>query len=190
MISKLRGTLDSKRPGEAVVDCGGVGYGAAVSLATFSRLPDPGAAVSLFIVTNLRENALELFGFAEESERKAFLALKGVSGVGPRLALAILSGIDAGGLARVVADGDIARLVAIPGIGRKTAERLIVELRGKLEEAAGAVYGDDIERDAVAALVGLGYKQREAGAAVDAERDRADCSLEVLIRLALARLSK
>ncbi|MFT4570702.1 MAG: Holliday junction DNA helicase RuvA [Hyphomicrobiaceae bacterium] len=190
MISKLRGTLDSKTPGEVVIDCGGVGYGAVVSLSTFGRLPEVGAPLSLLIVTNLRENALELFGFAEESERRAFLVLRAVSGVGPRLALAILSGIQAHDLAKVVADADAARLVSIPGIGRKTADRLLVELRDKLEAGPAVDAGRGIDFDAVAALTGLGYKHREAAVAVEAERVAAKGSLEVLIRCALARLSK
>lgn len=193
MISKLRGKLDTKTPGEIVIDCGGVGYGAFVSLTTFGRLPDVGAEVSVLVVTNLRDNALELFAFALELERKAFLALRSVSGVGSRLALSILSGIEAPELARVIADGDAARLVAIPGIGRKTADRLLVEMRDKLDLVAFDASGsqvEDVEADAVAALVGLGYKPKEATAAVEAEQKGTDGSLEVLLRRALARLSK
>lgn len=201
MIAKLSGVLDDKRPGEALVDCGGVGYAAATSLSTFARLPAVGEPVVLWIVTNLRENALELFGFVDQSERRAFEVLRGVNGVGPRLALAILSGIEAPELATVVANGDAARLVAIPGVGRKIADRLLVELKDKLELPSDSLGGKtgvgaagSIESDAVAALLALGYKQHEASRAVAAVREGdADGAepenVEALIRRALARLA-
>jgi len=191
MIAKLNGVLEFKATGEVIVDCGGVGYGAAVSLSTLSRLPAVGEQVELWIVTNLRDNALELFGFGDVDERTAFAALRTVSGVGPRLALAILSGIEPSELAGVVADGDTARLTAISGVGRKTAERLLVDLRDKLPAAVAQPQSaaSALENDAVKALVGLGYKHRKAVAAVQGSLLEGDDGIESLIRRALKKVS-
>src|SRR5687767_10558610 len=136
MIGRLRGKLEVRQPGEVLVDVGGVGYHAAISLQTFSALPPLGSDVRLEVVTVLRENALELFAFATASEKEAFVHLRGVSGIGPRMALAVLSGIDVPELAAAVAAGNAQRLTAIPGIGRKTAERMLIDLRGKLDGQA------------------------------------------------------
>jgi len=198
MIAKLSGVLAEKSPGEVVIDVGGVGYLAHVSLSTFCRLPDEGAPVELFVVTNLRENALELFGFRDRKERAAFSLLRGVSGIGPRLALTILSGIDAEALYEVVRQGRTDRLVAVPGVGKKTAERVLVELRGRLDglekdAAGGSGAGLDgvgaVERDAVSALVALGYREADARSAVAASRDPSDTRLEGWIKRALTRLA-
>jgi Holliday junction DNA helicase RuvA len=194
MIAKLRGTLAEKSPGEVVVDVGGVGYHAHVSLTTFCRLPDEGRSVELFVVTNLRENALELFAFADRKERAAFALLRGVSGIGPRLALTILSGIEADELQDVVRGGRADRLVAVPGVGKKTAERVLLELRGRLDrfeepEAAAGASGVAAERDAIAALVALGYREADARDAVVASRDPSDGAIQGLIKRALARLA-
>jgi Holliday junction DNA helicase RuvA len=198
MIAKLRGVLSEKSPGEVVVDVAGVGYHAHVSLSTFCRLPEEGAAVELFIVTNLRENALELFGFRDRKERAAFTLLRGVSGIGPRLALTILSGIDADELSKVVREGRTDRLVAVPGVGKKTAERVLVELRGRMEglEKAAAASSETeggglgaVERDAVSALVALGYREVDARSAVSASREPSDPRLEGWIKRALMRLA-
>ena len=192
MIARLRGRLLEKMPTHVVVDCGGVGYQAFVSLRTFCKLPEAGSDVDLVIVTNLRENALELFAFADARERDLFQLLRTVSGIGPRLALSVLSGIDAGDLAAVLASGDVDRLVAVPGVGKKTAERMLVELRGKaaalpeVERPRSAV--TDIESDAVLALVSLGYKPVDARRAVS-EADGAGKSIEELIKRSLARLT-
>ncbi len=193
MIAKLRGTLIEKRPGEVVLDVGGVGYHAHVSLNTFCRLPDVGKPVGLEIVTNLREGALELFGFADPSEKDLFGLLRSVSGIGPRLALAILSGIEADELRRVLRTAAIDRLIAVPGIGRKTAERLLVELKGKVDD--GPLPPVDVslaslENDAVLALLALGYKQADARRAVSACRgETGGDTIETLIRRSLAHLS-
>lgn len=198
MIAKLKGVLSEKSPGEVVIDVGGVGYSAFVSLSTFCRLPDEGAPVELFIVTNLRENALELFGFRDRKERAAFTLLRGVSGIGPRLALTILSGIDADELYEVVREGRTDRLVAVPGVGKKTAERVLVDLRGRLdglEKAALPGAASDrggvaaVERDAVSALVALGYREVDARKAVSESRDASDAKLEGWIKRALIRLA-
>jgi Holliday junction DNA helicase RuvA len=194
MIARLRGRLLEKTPQLVVVDCAGVGYQAFVSLRTFCRLPEAGSAVDLVVVTNLRENALELFAFSDPPERDMFQLLRTVSGIGPRLALSILSGIDAGELSGILAAGDVDRLVAVPGVGKKTAERLIVELKGKavaMPSERAPVVVTDIENDAVLALVGLGYKPVDARKAVSASATATDSArtIEDLIKRSLARLT-
>jgi Holliday junction DNA helicase RuvA len=189
MIGRLRGKLESRQPGEVLLDVGGVGYEAAISLKTFSSLPPLGSEVTLEVVTVLRENALELFAFATASEKEAFTHLRSVSGIGPRMALAVLSGIDVAELAAAVASGNTQRLTAIPGIGRKTAERMLIDLRGKLEvKAPAATPAGRIEEDAVSALVGLGYKRSEAEKAVRAAGQGSKTSLEEVLRRALGGL--
>jgi len=192
MIGRLRGVLAEKLPGEVLIDVGGVGYQALISLQTFYALAPQGERVDLFVVTNLRENALELFAFATHEEKVAFNLLRGVSGIGPRLALALLSGIGPAELAKALAASDIGRLVAIPGIGRKTAERLVVELRGKFapDKAMTGLPGEGgIEEDAVSALLGLGYKRTEAEKAVRAARGAGEPTLENVIRRALLAMT-
>lgn len=194
MIARLRGQLLEKTPQFVVVDCAGVGYHAFVSLTTFCRLPEPGAAVDLVVVTNLRENALELFAFRDAAEREMFQMLRTVSGIGPRLALSILSGIDADELSGILAAGDVNRLVAVPGVGKKTAERVLVELKGRVTAATAARPAvpvvTDIENDAIAALVGLGYKPADARKAVTASAaGSAARTIEELIKRSLARLA-
>jgi len=192
VIGRLRGELVLRQPGEVLVDVGGVGYAAAISLHTFGSLPPAGSDVSLHVVTVLRENALELFAFSTLDERHVFGLLRSVSGIGPRMALAVLSGITPAELAVAVSAGETSRLVGIPGIGRKTAERILVDLRGKLDampgSAAGAAAGP--EADAVSALVGLGYKRGQAEEAVRAVRVDAGAGLEELLRAALTRLAR
>ncbi|HXC52679.1 MAG TPA: Holliday junction branch migration protein RuvA [Candidatus Limnocylindrales bacterium] len=189
MIGRLRGILDSREPGEVVVDAGGVGYQAAISLSTFSALPPVGQNVQLEVVTVLRENALELFAFATAAEKVAFQLLRSVSGIGPRMALAVLSGISVDELAAAVAAENAQRLTAIPGIGRKTAERMLIDLRGKLDAPTRpATSAGRIEEDAVSALVGLGYKRGEAEKAVRAATGGDAASLEEVLRRALAGL--
>ena len=132
MIARLSGVLEDKAPDELIVNVSGVGYLVYVSLQTFYRMPAVGERVSLHIHTNMREDALQLFGFLDEQEKASFLLLKGVSGIGPRLALNILSGIPVEDLESALRASDVTRLVAIPGVGKKTAERLVVELREKV----------------------------------------------------------
>ncbi len=188
MIGRLRGTLEVRQPGEVLVDVGGVGYLAFISLQTFSTLPPAGGQVVLEAVTVLRENALELFAFATAAEKDAFQLLRSVSGIGPRMAVAILSGIRVDELATAVATGNASRLTAIPGIGRKTAERMLIDLRGKLDVPAAATPGGRVEEDAVSALVGLGYKRGEAEKAVRAATKDGEASLEDVLRRALGSL--
>jgi Holliday junction DNA helicase RuvA len=193
MIARLSGLLAGKGPDHAVVDVGGVGYRVFLSQVSLSRLPPTGEKVALRTHTHVREDALQLFGFASEEEEAVFHELIAVKNVGPRAALNILSGIEARELARAVADGDVARLTRVPGVGKKTAERLVVELREKLlalaraaapaTPAAGGVL-DQLTR----ALVGLGYKAPQAEQAAEALRQRADRPLDELLREALKLL--
>lgn len=189
MIGRLRGTLQIRQVGEVLVDCGGVGYQAFVSLQTFTGLPPAGADVQLEVVTVLRENALELFAFLTAAEKEAFQLLRSVSGIGPRMALSVLSGISVEDLAGAVAAGNAQRLTAIPGIGRKTAERMLIDLRGKLDAPTRpASPAAQVEDDAVSALVGLGYKRGEAEKAVRAAASSGEKNLEDVLRRALSGL--
>lgn len=195
MIARLAGRLLRKAPDSLVVDVGGVGYGVMVSLNTFYVLPAEGAAVTLEIFTNVRENALELFGFADLTEKSLFTTLLTVSGVGPRVALSILSGIPSDELITALRTRDIARLVAVPGVGKKTAERLVVELQDRVaalahEAAAGRGAPGGVETEAVSALINLGYRQPQAEQAVKDIVRGGESDLASIIRRALQRLSK
>jgi holliday junction DNA helicase RuvA len=207
MIASLRGILLEREANACVIECAGVGYLVSVSARTARTLPEPGAEVKLLTHQVVREDALMLFGFAAPEERRLFELLITVSGVGPKVALAVLSGLDPGALARAIRDENLAALVAVPGVGRKTAERLVVELRDKLElivtaSAAGATPGPatpargvlpKAERfeDAIAALVRLGYSGAQAQDAVRrVAEETPELSLEDLVRRALTRLAK
>jgi len=193
VIARLSGLLAEKGADQAIVDVGGVGYRVFLSQASLARLPAAGEKVSLRVHTHVREDALALFGFATEEEEAVFHELVGVKNVGPRAAQNILSGIEARDLARAVADGDVARLTKVPGVGKKTAERLVLELREKLvtlaraAAPAGRAAGGPLEQVAQA-LVGLGYKAPQAEQAAEALRDRADRPLDELLREALKLL--
>jgi Holliday junction DNA helicase RuvA len=176
MIAHLRGSLQSKSPRYLILDVNGVGYEVTVPLTTFYELPDLGSTVSFHIHTHVRENALQLYGFRTPQEKELFVRLMGVNGIGPRLAINILSGISAGELVATVRQEDVARLIVIPGVGRKTAERIIVELRDKL--AALDIPGESdlparqrastaVVDDALSALLNLGYKRAVAQRAID-----------------------
>ena len=195
MIARLTGTVAEKGAAEAVVDVGGVGYLVHLSTATLARVPGAGEKVTLRTFTNVRQDAIELYGFATEEEEAVFRALIEVKGVGPRAAQNILSGIEARELAAAVAQGDVARLTKVPGVGKKTAERLVVELKEKLAvlaRAAGparaAASGDALDQ-LRQALVNLGYKTPQAEGAVDRLRPEADGKrLDDLLRDALKLL--
>jgi len=167
MIARLSGNLLYKSVESLTVDVGGVGYEVHAPLTTFYALPDEGAAISLLIYTYVKEDAIKLFGFLTQAEKELFIRLIGVSGVGPKLGLNILSGMDTKDLSRAIKSGDIVRMNAIPGVGKKTAERLILELRDKIdyeiseeEKETPLASGDKgIEDDAISALVNLGYKR-------------------------------
>jgi Holliday junction DNA helicase RuvA len=195
MIAQLAGVLAHKSPEQLVLDVQGVGYQVLVSLNSFYRLPEPGAAVRLLIHTHVREDALQLYGFLDRQEKDLFLLLNSVSGIGPRLALNILSGTPTTELLDALEAADLVRLVAIPGVGKKTAERLVLELRDKIKLVKGARAADDgrrasgLESEAVSALVNLGYRQNEAERAVKAARAAGANDIEAVIRSALKRVS-
>jgi Holliday junction DNA helicase RuvA len=201
VIGWLRGHLRAVGPGRALLDVGGVGYAVRTSLTTYYELErlGLGATAELRIHTHVREDALELFGFASEEELLLFEKLIGVSGIGPRLAQSILSGMAPREVLSALGAADVARLVRIPGVGKKTAERMVLELReaaqhllatlGAGAPTAPAVRSD--EDDLVQALVNLGYRAAEAEKAVQAARqDRPDAPFQELLRAALRRLSK
>jgi holliday junction DNA helicase RuvA len=195
VIVRLTGKLAEKSDTSAIVDVGGVGYLVHLSQVSLSALPPRGDAVTVRTYTHVREDALELFGFATEDEEAVFRALIDVKGVGPRAAQNILSGIEARELAQAVAQGDVARLTKVQGIGKKTAERLVVELKDKLvalARAAGpgrAGPGDGALEQLRTALVNLGYRPPQADQAVDALGDGAEGkALDDLLREALKLL--
>ena len=194
MIGKLSGTLTDKAPTEITIDVGGVGYQIFIPLSVFYRLPDVGARVSLYTHTHVREDALQLFGFLGPEEKQVFLLLNGVSGIGPKLAVNILSGIPAEDLARALKESDQPRLLSIPGVGKKLAERMIVELRDKFLSlpAAGIAQrdGTQLTRDAVSALVNLGYRRAEAEKSVSEIARNGEGSLGAVLKEALRRLSQ
>ena len=199
MIGHLRGRLLAKYPQQAIVEAGGVGYDVHIPLSTYDKLPQPGAQTKILTHLQVREDAHVLYGFATPEERDLFLLLvNNVSGVGPKLALAILNGITPVHFRGLVVAGDIAGLSKIKGVGKKTAERVIVELRDKVGvsaawEAASARQGLSPEEqhvnDAVLALISLGYKQAEAHKAVRAIRDaQPKATVEELVKEALKTL--
>jgi holliday junction DNA helicase RuvA len=195
VIAHLRGKLISKHPNQAIVECAGVGYELTISVPTYSDLPTTGAEVALFVHTHVREDALALFGFLRAQEKQLFEKLIGVSGIGPKLAVTILSGMPTEQMVGAIRGNDVARLTKIPGIGKKTAERMILELRDKLEDFGvtpeiAAV--SPIEEDVLSALVNLGYQRPAAERAV-ATASRAGngkATFDTLFRDALGALSK
>ncbi len=194
MIARLTGVLVAKSPNSAVVDVQGLGFHVLVSLPCFYDLPEPGAQVSLLTHLHVREDALQLFGFLDPVERDIFQLLIGVAGIGPKLALNILSGLPARELEEALDGGDLARLVSIPGVGKKTAERLVLELREKVRRlrAEGERQGQpkgELDREAISALINLGYRRADAERAVRSARAAGAEDLESAIRQALRRLS-
>lgn len=195
MIAALRGLLLRKEPQEVVVDVAGVGYRVTIPLSTFYRLGEPGAEVALLTHTHVREDALALFGFLTPAEQALFERLIAVSGVGPKLAIAILSGIEAPELVAALRSSDVARLTRIPGVGKKTAERLVLELKDKVqglaaaEEAPAAAAPAGGKEDLVSALVHLGYSRPEAERGVERALKEGDGRFEDLLRRSLRILS-
>jgi Holliday junction DNA helicase RuvA len=199
MIALLRGRLVEKHPNRLIVDVNGVGYDVQVPLSTFYDLAEPGAEIALRVHTHVREDALALFGFGTALELDLFERLIGISGVGPKLALAVLSGIEPAGLVRAVREQDVARLTAIPGIGRKTAERIALELKDRLPAALQAEAGapaaaspqEALQADLLSALLNLGYQRALADKAVDrALRAPGEPSFEARLRQALRELAR
>ena len=174
MIAHLRGTLLEKSPNSAIIETGGVGYEVTISVSTFTHLPDPGTEIRLRIHTHVREDALALFGFLTTDEKALFEKLITVSGIGPKLAMSVLSGIAAGELVTAIRTSQTDRLVRIPGVGKKTAERIVLELRDKLDAIGGtavtpapkAVVLSDLEMDVLSALVNLGCQRTAAENAI------------------------
>jgi Holliday junction DNA helicase RuvA len=195
MIAFLRGRLLVKTPNRAIVECGGVGYDANISVATFTSLPAEGAEARLHIYTHVREDQIALFGFAEPNEKRLFEKLLTISGIGPKLAITVLSGIDTDRLVTAIRGGDHATLTRIPGIGKKTAERVVLELKDKLDDMAIAAPSGapvstlgPVADDALSAMVNLGYArpvaQRAIETALAKQPDAAD--FEALFRAAMA----
>src|SRR5882757_1970672 len=196
MIGQLRGRLAEKRPNQVLVDVGGVGYLVQVPLTTYAALGELHTEVTLLIHTHVREDALALYGFVSSREKHFFEMLLSASGVGPTLALKILSGMSVEELVPAIRGSDLARLTRIPGVGRKTAERMVVELRDRLEAVAieaqkpAAASPAGAEADVVSALVNLGYDARAAEtAAAEAKQEVGVTSFEKLLRAALQSLS-
>ncbi len=171
MIAHLRGRLLSKHPNQAIVDVGGVGYEITITVPTFSELAEAGQEVALHIHTHVREDQIALFGFLRAEEKRLFEKLMTVSGIGPKLAVTILSGMPVGDLIGAIRGGDVARLTKVPGIGKKTAERMVLELREKLEELRTAGIAppalNAVADDVLSALVNLGYQHPQAEKAVE-----------------------
>ena len=205
MIAHISGTLLAKQATSVIVDVGGVGYEVTIPVTTYYDLEEPGSQVQLRIYTHVREEALQLFGFKTARERELFTQLISVSGIGPKSAIAMLSGMSADEIITAIRTNNLARLTSIPGLGKKTAERLVIELRDKmsklsspeLEEqlaarAGGAPpSGDDVREDALSALVNLGYQRAAADKAVThAMQEGGDLSVELLLRRSLRTLSK
>jgi holliday junction DNA helicase RuvA len=195
MIGQLRGRLADKRPNQVMVDVGGVGYLVAVPLSTYAALSELHTEVTLLIHTHVREDALALYGFLSSREKHFFELLLGASGVGPSLALKILSGMTVEELVPAIRNGDVAELTRIPGVGRKTAERMVVELKDKLEAVTIAedkqlASKAGVEADVVSALTNLGYDGRTAESAVaEGKRSVGTASFEKLLKAALQELS-
>jgi Holliday junction DNA helicase RuvA len=196
MIGQLRGRLAEKRPNQVLVDVGGVGYLVQVPLSTYAALGELHTEATLLIHTHVREDALALYGFVSSREKHFFELLLSASGVGPALALKILSGMSVEELVPAIRGSDLARLTRIPGVGRKTAERMVVELKDKLEAVAVETEKPvssspaGVEADVVSALVNLGYDARAAeNAAGEAKRETGVANFEKLLRAALQALS-
>ena len=190
MIGKLTGTLSDKNPPQVLVDCNGVGYEVHVPMSTFYNLPELGGKISLLTHFVVREDAQILYGFASAQEREAFRQLIKISGVGPRTALSVLSGMSVAELAQAVTLQEAGRLVKVPGIGKKTAERLLLELKGKLGPDIGfsASVANAAKADSLQALLALGYSDKEAALALKALPGEVGVSEG--IKLALKALSK
>ncbi len=196
MIAHLRGRLLAKHPNQAIVETGGVGYDVTISVPTFSDLPGVGGEVALHIHTHVREDIIALYGFLRSAEKTLFEKLITVSGIGPKLAITILSGMAADEMVNAIRGNDIARLTRIPGIGRKTAERMVLELRDKLAvekvgDIAAAPALSAIEEDVLSALINLGYQRAPAEKALLAvSKNGKTGSFDSWFRAALAVLSK
>ncbi|HQR34932.1 MAG TPA: Holliday junction branch migration protein RuvA [Blastocatellia bacterium] len=201
MIAHISGKLIQKQPNSIIVDVSGIGYELNVPLSTFYELGEVGATVSLRVHTHVREDALQLFGFRTEAEKKLFLLLNSVSGIGPKLAITVLSGLSAEELIQAIRAGNLTKLTGIPGVGKKTAERMLVELKDKvaailppgLEDSTTSVLahtGDTMREDVISALVNLGYPRAQAEKAVNAAlKQTPDERFEAILKSALRSLA-
>ncbi len=206
MIAHLSGTLLTKHTNTVILDVGGVGYEVTIPLSTFYNLEEPGTSVQLRIYTHVREDVLQLYGFKTARERELFLRLLSVSGVGPKLAITMIGIMSADEIIASIRTNNLARLTSIPGVGRKTAERLVIELRDKITalsspaleeefaaaERAGASLSEDaVREDALSALVGLGYQKSPAEKAIQtALQEGGDITVELILRRSLRLLAK
>lgn len=192
MIGYLTGKIISSKPTQILLDVNGVGYLVNISISTFEKISDKDT-VSLFIHTSVKEDSITLFGFYSQSEKEMFELLISISGIGPKVSLGILSGIAVDDLKDAIANGNVSRLIAIPGIGRKTAERVVLELRNKVDtiKSDGMIKETSAKEEAISALSTLGYQRQVAEKAVrDLLSENPNYSLEELIRKALAELNK
>lgn len=194
MIAYLKGTLLKKTPQQVTIDVGGVGYCAFIPLSTFFKLGEISQPIELYIYTHVNDNVLALYGFSTEEERELFLKLITVSGIGPKLALNVLSGMEPKELQEAIKESDIARLSRIPGIGKKTALRIAMELQEKLEKKEKLLTGRAAQEreDLISALLNLGFRRREAEGVVDEvlRRLTTEAGFEKLLRECLRRLAK
>lgn len=194
MIAHIRGKLLSKRPNQAIVEANGIGYDVAITVPTFTELPGVGSEVALHVHTHVREDAIALFGFLRASEKQLFEKLISVSGIGPKLAITVLSGMAAEAMVGAIRSNDVAQLTKIPGIGKKTAERMVLELRDKLESFAATPAAKPvsaIEEDVISALENLGYQRAIAEKAVSfAANGSSGGNFDELFRKALTQARK
>jgi len=200
VIAFLRGKVLDKQPNRIIVDVSGVGYDVQVPLSTFYEVGEEGAEVTLRVYTHVREDALQLYGFLTDLERQVFERLIGISGIGPKLAIAVLSGMDSREVIAAIQRADVARLTGIPGIGKKTAERIVLELKDRLMKlaspveagaATGAAASDRLREDLLSALQNLGYHRPQAEKAIDAAlKSDADANFEQALRRALRDMMK
>lgn len=203
MIAYLSGKLLARQAASVIVDVNGVGYEVSIPFSTFYDLEEPGAAVQLSIYTQVREDAIQLYGFKTPREREIFVTLLTVNGVGPKLALAMLSGLSPDELIGAIRSGDLARLVRLPGVGRKTAERIVLELRDKIatlatpglegtvSPSAPATPADALREDALSALLNLGYQRAAAEKAIKTATGEGEANtVQALIRRSLQLLAK
>jgi Holliday junction DNA helicase RuvA len=194
MIAHLRGKLLSKQPDRAVIEAAGVGYDVAITGPAYAELPSTGVEVALFIHTHVREDALSLFGFISEDEKRLFEKLISVSGIGPKLAITVLNGISTERLVAAIRGNDLASLTKISGIGKKTAERMVLELRDKLDHfavtAKAPAAASAVEEDVLSALVNLGYQRSAAEQALKHVAKEKSASFDALFRETLAALRK
>jgi Holliday junction DNA helicase RuvA len=192
LIASLKGIVQNKKPEGIIVDVNGIGYHVNIPLCNFGDIPEPGESVFLHTYTHVREDALQLFGFLSEEERKVFTTLIGISGIGPKLGLTILSGMPVQRFIETVHNEDVSLLTTIPGLGKKTASRLVLELKGKLPDFAEtpALNKGSAAHDAISALVNLGYRKALSEKAVEAAVKNNAIIIEDVIKEALKYLNK